>query len=376
MFLNYIRRCAGSRIRINKNNEPNKIICGLKSDNIDNIDALEFNVCKIHDNGYVHLIDCCPRITPSGILPESAIARAARVSTSMGLRELKEDESLILRLARSGHTSPFENLSFVFNIRTTIEVMRQFVRHRTFRLNEFSLRYKEIPKENNSKNENNNECHIVGKKIEFSRRINIKNAIRLQGEKSNKQGSAKNNVYEMMDEIGLEFNKIGMDIRNTEEIKEIEYYILNNIDIIDYNNLIIDEKINDLKFMTLRYGGAIGNGFYHNLLNKLKIYYKIINNIKYSENLASEQFRIYHELCDLGASREISRSYLPVATYTEIQVSCDMNNLLKFFFLRCDRKSAQHEIADLADAMMNLITPLVPTVIKFYKEKTNMFPKN
>src|SRR5690606_5228826 len=92
--------------------------------------------------------------------------------------------------------------------------------------------------------------------------------------------------------------------------------------------------------------------------------------ISLQENLSETQFKLYHQLCSLGAGREIARSYLPLATYAEINISCDMKNLLKFFYLRSDRKHAQTEIADVSDAMKWLITPFIPTIIGHYNETT------
>ncbi len=77
------------------------------------------------------------------------ITRAAR--TSYGQqdedRTEEQDKKLLMYLYRHRHTSPFEQVNITFQIKMPIFVMRQFVRHRTFRLNEFSGRYKELPDE-------------------------------------------------------------------------------------------------------------------------------------------------------------------------------------------------------------------------------------
>lgn len=74
-----------------------------------------------------------------------SIVNAARVSYHGESQGEEKDKRLLMRLYKDRHTSPFEQVSITFNIRFPIFLMRQFVRHRTFRLNEFSARYKELP---------------------------------------------------------------------------------------------------------------------------------------------------------------------------------------------------------------------------------------
>lgn len=73
------------------------------------------------------------------------VVEAARHSYGSGaLKGVEEDTKLIRYLMTNRHTSPFEQCSMTFNLRMPIFVMRQFVRHRTFRLNEESARYTEM----------------------------------------------------------------------------------------------------------------------------------------------------------------------------------------------------------------------------------------
>lgn len=74
-----------------------------------------------------------------------AIVGAARTSYAGHSQGQEKDKRLLFRLYKDRHTSPFEQVSITFNIKFPIFLMRQFVRHRTFRLNEFSARYKELP---------------------------------------------------------------------------------------------------------------------------------------------------------------------------------------------------------------------------------------
>jgi thymidylate synthase (FAD) len=70
-------------------------------------------------------------------------------------------------------------------------------------------------------------------------------------------------------------------------------------------------------------------------------------------------FRDYRRLIEKGVPRELARSVLPVATYSHMFASVNLLNLFKFLTLRCD-EHAQFEIREYAEAMLNLIQPIVP----------------
>lgn len=76
---------------------------------------------------------------------DQRIVEAARISYGSPSKGEEADRKLIEYLYKNRHTSPFEQCNITFNIRMPIFVMRQFVRHRTFRLNEVSARYTELP---------------------------------------------------------------------------------------------------------------------------------------------------------------------------------------------------------------------------------------
>lgn len=90
-------------------------------------------------HGYVVLVDYMGN--------DAAIVQAARVSYGKGTRAFRDDRGLIRYLMRHRHTTPFEMVEFKFLIRLPIFVARQFVRHRTASLNEFSARYSVVPDE-------------------------------------------------------------------------------------------------------------------------------------------------------------------------------------------------------------------------------------
>lgn len=85
------------------------------------------------DKGFVRMVDY------SG--GDSRIVQAARVSYGEGTKTVREDRGLINYLMKNDHTSPFEQVGMTFHCKMPIFVARQWVRHRTARLNEISGRY-------------------------------------------------------------------------------------------------------------------------------------------------------------------------------------------------------------------------------------------
>ncbi|MBN2088528.1 FAD-dependent thymidylate synthase [candidate division KSB1 bacterium] len=85
------------------------------------------------DHGFVRLVDYMGS--------DEAVVQAARVSYGEGTRKLREDRGLIRYLMRHQHTTPFEMVEFKFHCKMPIFVARQWIRHRTASVNEYSLRY-------------------------------------------------------------------------------------------------------------------------------------------------------------------------------------------------------------------------------------------
>lgn len=96
---------------------------------------------KIHEHGMVALVDVMPRFAPVGKTADFAIVQAARVSYGDGTKEVHEDQGLIRYLMRHRHTTPFEMVEFKFHHVMPIFIARQWIRHRTANVNEYSARY-------------------------------------------------------------------------------------------------------------------------------------------------------------------------------------------------------------------------------------------
>ncbi|MCC6240654.1 MAG: FAD-dependent thymidylate synthase [Phycisphaerales bacterium] len=100
---------------------------------------------KVHDHGMVGLVDVMPRLIPAGKTADVAIVQAARVSYGEGTKHVNEDRGLIRYLARHRHTTPFEMVEFKFHHVMPIFIARQWIRHRTANVNEYSARYSVVP---------------------------------------------------------------------------------------------------------------------------------------------------------------------------------------------------------------------------------------
>lgn len=94
---------------------------------------------KVLDKGFVRLVDVMGN--------DSSIVQAARVSYGVGTKTVNEDRGLIRYLLRHKHTTPFEMVEFKFHIKLPIFIARQWIRHRTANVNEYSGRYSEMKDE-------------------------------------------------------------------------------------------------------------------------------------------------------------------------------------------------------------------------------------
>ena len=85
------------------------------------------------DKGYVHVVDLFG--------DDQRIVNAARVSYGKGTKHIRENRGLIRYLMRHHHTSPFEQCVITLGIKCPMDVWRQWIRHRTAAVNEYSTRY-------------------------------------------------------------------------------------------------------------------------------------------------------------------------------------------------------------------------------------------
>lgn len=221
------------------------------------------------DHGFVSLVDTMPRLVPEDRkTADFAIVQAARVSYGDGTKTVNEDRGLIRYLLRHTHTTPFEMVEFKFHCKMPIFVARQWIRHRTANVNEYSGRYSVM-------------------KDEFY--LPKTDQVRQQS-KSNKQGGEE----KAEESLGLQFSS------------ELE-------------------------------------------------------------RLSDETYGAYEAFLTSGVSREQARMILPVNLYTEWYWKIDLHNLFHFLALRCD-SHAQYEIRVFADAMLQLVEPIVPLAVEAWND--------
>jgi thymidylate synthase (FAD) len=212
------------------------------------------------NGGFVRLVDYMGS--------DLSIVRSARVSYDADWREEdeKKDEKLIAYLMKNRHTSPFESVTFTFEVKAPIFVFRQWHRHRTWAYNEISARYTELDE---------------GWYVPEPEVITTQSP-------TNKQMRTK------------EQHPMSNDIADS-----IEYYC------------------------------------------------------KYA-------FGEYKRLIEMGCPRELARSVLPVAAYSRMFATVNLHNLFHFLRLRLHEHS-QYEIRVYAEAMLQLIEPIVPVAVKEFK---------
>jgi thymidylate synthase (FAD) len=99
------------------------------------LDAILGQPIRVLDEGFVRVVDYMG--------DDSAIVQAARVSYGKGTRRVHEDRALIRYLMRHDHTTPFEMCEIKLHVRVPMDIWRQWIRHRTASVNEYSTRYSE-----------------------------------------------------------------------------------------------------------------------------------------------------------------------------------------------------------------------------------------
>ncbi|MFZ1415901.1 MAG: FAD-dependent thymidylate synthase [Defluviicoccus sp.] len=103
------------------------------------LEELLFQPIPALDHGFVRAIDYMG--------DDGAIVQAARVSYGRGTRRVQDDAGLIRYLMRHRHTTPFEMCEIKYHVKLPIFVARQWIRHRTASVNEYSARYSVLDRE-------------------------------------------------------------------------------------------------------------------------------------------------------------------------------------------------------------------------------------
>lgn len=133
---------------------------------VDTLEEILYKPIPVLDHGFIRVVDYMG--------DDSSIVQAARVSYGRGTKKSLQDKGLINYLMRHHHTTPFEMCDIKFHIKLPIFIARQWVRHRTASVNEYSARYSILSNE-----------FYVPEKVNLSAQS-----------KTNKQGRSKNTLPE------------------------------------------------------------------------------------------------------------------------------------------------------------------------------------
>lgn len=103
------------------------------------LEEILYDPIPVLDHGFIRVVDYMG--------DDAAIVQAARVSYGRGTKQVSQDKGLINYLMRHWHSTPFEMCEIKFHVKLPIFVARQWIRHRTANVNEYSARYSIMDKE-------------------------------------------------------------------------------------------------------------------------------------------------------------------------------------------------------------------------------------
>lgn len=105
----------------------------------EDLEKILYEIHPVLDHGFVRVVDYLGN--------DTSIVQAARVSYGAGTQKARGDEGLIRYLMRHRHTTPFEMCEIKFHVKLPLFVARQWIRHRTANVNEYSARYSVLDRE-------------------------------------------------------------------------------------------------------------------------------------------------------------------------------------------------------------------------------------
>jgi thymidylate synthase (FAD) len=250
---------------------------------------LRFKKFPIGSDGFIALVDVMG--------DDQAICQAARVSYGEGTKTISDDRGLLRYLMRHRHSTPYEMCEVKFLVRVSMDTWRQWIRHRTANVNEYSTRY----------------SLAIDSAQEVER-------WRLQAD-SNKQGSKDG---ELQWPPGYEVIPYGPVQNHSEFVVSVPGTGTDSY-------VGFDHEPTPSEYLSKVEGRLLG--------------------------IAREG---YDERILFGVAREQARKDLPLSTYTEAYWKCDLHNIFHFLGLRMDAH-AQQEVRDYADVMGNeIIAKLFP----------------
>lgn len=259
-------------------------------------------------DGFVQLVDTMGE--------EKDIVDAARVTAQTTAKLPAEDRGLMRYLMRHRHSTPFEMVELKFRVLVAMDTWRQWIRHRTANVNEYSTRYSPAI----------DQCQTT-KPDEW----------RLQSV-SNRQGSSGDFVTEYPE--GYRLDESGPSV------------ILPNEELTFVDGTSLD---NDRPYVNLYTENPAETTAGHYLTQREK-------------NFHAAAIELYRERVDkFGVAKEQARKDLPLSTMTMAIWKIDMHNLLHFLSLRMDGH-AQLEIRTYANAIGKIVKTLYPVLWEAFEQ--------
>ncbi|MDP6604981.1 MAG: FAD-dependent thymidylate synthase [Dehalococcoidia bacterium] len=247
------------------------------------LEEILYEPLPVLDHGFVRVIDYMG--------DDAAIVQAARVSYGRGTKQTREDAGLIRYLMRNWHTSPFEMCELKLHVKLPIFVARQWIRHRTANVNEYSARYSILE----------NEFYLPDRPY-----LGVQST-------TNRQGREAPSFYQLGFE-GIAAPPVESK-RGSDEVVEGE----------------------EAEFVLSTLRDDAQNAFSH--------YQEMLNEDAEGKRLKKGR---------RGLARELARMNLSLNFYTQWYWKIDLHNLLHFLRLRAD-PHAQYEIRAYADVIADRI---------------------
>ena len=265
------------------------------------LEEILYQPLTVLDHGFVRVIDYMG--------DDAAIVQAARVSYGRGTRQVSEDRGLIGYLMRHRHSTPFEMCEIKLHVKLPIFVARQWIRHRTANVNEYSARYSVLDREFYVPDRVYREDLAIRRKAEktIRRRQREKGQPDLVGTIRQASPTALAAQAQM--------NRQGRD-----------------------DVLPPDEAASVLAVIKAE------------AAREYTIYTKLLNEDSQGRVIDPDRH---------GLARELARMVLPANIYTQWYWKIDLHNLLHFLSLRAD-PHAQYEIRAYAETILDVVRRWVP----------------
>ena len=266
------------------------------------IEQLLSREIKVLDHGFVRVVDLMGS--------DAAVVQAARVSYGKGTKKTSEDRGLIRYLMRHRHSTPFEMCEIKLHVKLPIFVARQWVRHRTANINEYSARYS-----------------ILDKEFYVPDRAYLISALEESRASAAVAKSAKAGQNDLFGVIKSDATALMATASQSKSNKQGRDRPLDEAEALEHLDTITQAS----------------NRAY-------KAYERLLNQTAEGKLIVEDRE---------GLARELARMVLPTNFYTQWYWKTDLHNLFHFISLRAD-SHAQYEIQEYARAISDIVKEWVP----------------